>query len=125
MQWARLKTAAAVPLRRGGWYRIVSHTEREVVVSAIGRDVSVSRSYVEIRTEPPREWTVVRSPAVAPDRTPGHFRRGYLVCPGCRERIVLPQTELAKQACPRCQQTFPIGWGERYLEDAGPPAEKR
>jgi len=125
MQWARLKMTAGVPLRRGGWYRIVALTELEVVVSAVGKDVSVPRSLVEIRAMPPREWTVVRKPAIAPARTPGRFHQGYLVCPGCRERIVLPATEVPKQMCSRCQQEFPIAWGEHYLEGPGSSAEGR
>ena len=125
MQWARLRTAIGVPLRRGGWYRVVSMTELEVVVSAIGNDLTVPRPYVEIRATQPREWTVVRNPTVAPARTPGQFRHGYLVCPSCRERIVLPATEVPKRVCPRCQQEFPIAWGEHYLEDLGPSAEGR
>ena len=115
--WARLKTAADMPLRRGAWYRVVAPVTRlEVVVSVQGKRVCVPRQYVEIRATPPREWTVLRTPAVAPGRTPEIFRRGYIVCPGCRDRVVLPATQVAKQLCPRCSQTFAIAWGETYLE---------
>jgi hypothetical protein len=116
IEWARLKASADVPLRRGGWYRVVSHTRLEAVVSVQGKPVSVPRPYVEIRATPPREWTVLRNPRVAPDRTPEHFRQGYLVCPGCRERVVLPPAQVADQLCPRCNQTFAIAWNEHYLE---------
>ena len=116
-QWARLNTAADVPLRRGGWYRVVSLTRLEAVVSVEGQPVSVPRPRVEIRTTPPRQWTVLRNPTVAP-RTPDVFRRGYLVCPGCRNRVPLPAAQVAKQLCPACSQTFSIAWYERYLEES-------
>jgi hypothetical protein len=120
MQWARLKANVDVPLRRGAWYRVVAPVTRlEVVVSVQGKRVSVPRPFVEIRALPPRAWTVLRNPTVAPGRTPEIFRRGYIVCPGCRNRVVLPAIPVAKQLCPRCNQTFPIAWDEHYLEEAG------
>ena len=125
MRWARLQMAAGVPLRRGGWYRVVSETPIEVVVSVHGRPVPVLRPFVEIRTTPPRDWTVLRHPTVAPGRTPERFRHGYMVCPGCRERAVLPPTQRARLRCQRCGQTFPIAWEEHYLEEPNPPARRR
>lgn len=114
--WARLKTSANVPLRRGGWYRVISHTTLEAVVQIEGgTPVGVPRPYLDIRTQRPAEWTVLRNPAVAA-RTPFAFRRGYLVCPGCSERVPLPQSHVQEQLCPRCNHIFPIGWAERYLE---------
>ena len=110
-QWARVNTAVDVPLRRGAWYRVVAPVTRlEVIVSVQGKRVSVPRTAVEISATPPREWTVVRDRAVAPDRTPEVFRLGYIVCPACRNRVVLPGTRLAKQHCPRCSRTSPIAW---------------
>ncbi len=112
-QWARVNTAVDVPLRRGGWYRVVAPVTRlEVVVSVQGKRVSVPRTAVEIRATPPREWTVVRNPPVDPDRTPEVFRIGYIVCPACRNRVALPATRLAKQLCARCSETFPITWDD-------------
>ena len=70
------------------WYPVVSLTRLEAVVSVGGQPVSVPRPRVEMRTTPPRQWTVLRNPTVAP-RTPDVFRRGYLVCPGCRNRVPL------------------------------------
>jgi hypothetical protein len=122
-QWARVRATASFPLRRGGWYRVVSETELEVMVSALGRQITVPRAAVELRTTPPNEWSVVRSPAISPDRTPTHFRSGYMVCPGCQDRIALPPAAVPGRTCPRCQQTFPIAWSERYLEEPTPPAE--
>jgi len=117
MQWLRLKTTVDCPLRRGAWYRVASLTRLEAVVVIEGKSLSLPRPFVEIRTTPPREWTVLRNPTVAL-RTPEIFRKGYIVCPGCRNRVVLPATQVQKQLCPRCSQTFPIAWGEKYLEQA-------
>jgi hypothetical protein len=114
--WGRLTVQVDVPLRRGGWYRVVSHTALEAVVGvAGGQAVPVPRPYLEIRVTAPTEWTVLRNPTVAA-RTPDVFRRGYLVCPGCRNRVPLPPAQVSKQLCPSCSQTFSIAWRERYLE---------
>ncbi len=116
--WARLAGAVDVPLRRGGWYPVVSHTALEAVLNVEGgKPVSVPRPYLEIRAAPPTEWTVLRNPTVAP-RTPDIFRLGYIVCPACRNRVPLPAAQVAKQLCPRCSETFPIAWHERYLEQS-------
>jgi hypothetical protein len=55
IEWARLKAAVDVPLRRGGWYRVVSLTRFEAVVSVQGQAVSVPRPYVETPRRRPRE----------------------------------------------------------------------
>jgi hypothetical protein len=114
--WAQLKSPVDVPLRRGAWYRIVSHTPVEAVVSVDGEPVSVPRPYLNIRAAPPHEWTVIRKPTVAA-RTPEVFRVGYIVCPGCRERVPLPPAQVGEQLCPRCSQIFPIAWYERYFTE--------
>lgn len=115
--WARLKTAADVPIRLGAWYRVVSHTALEAVLSVEGgKSIAVPRPYLDIRAAPPREWTVLRSEAV-PLQAPELFRLGYIVCPGCQKRVPLPAAELADQMCPRCNNTFPIAWNERYPAD--------
>jgi len=95
--WARLKTPVDLPLRLGAWYRVVAPvTALEVVVSIQGTRVSVPRPYVELRATPPGEWTVVRNPKVRPERTPQGLRQAYIVCPGCRRRVELPATRLAR-----------------------------
>ena len=96
---------------------MISHTTLEAVVAVEGATpLSVPRPYLDIRTARPAEWTVLRNPAVAA-RTPFAFRRGYLICPGCSERVPLPQSHLQEQLCPRCSHIFPIAWSEHYLED--------
>ncbi len=104
-----------MPLRRGAWYRVMSISQLEVGVTAQGQTVIVPRPYLELRNTPPQEWTVLLNPTVAA-RTPEPFRRGYLVCPGCRNRVVLPPKRVATQMCPRCSDTFAIAWDERYFE---------
>jgi hypothetical protein len=104
-----------VPLRRGAWYRVASVTRLEVVLTVKGTTVTVPRPFVGICVTPPRDWTVLRNPTVSA-RAPQVFRRGYLVCPGCLTRVPLPPAQVAEQLCPRCSQTSPIAWEERYLE---------
>lgn len=111
MQWARLQAAVECPLRRGAWYRVVSLTRLNAVVEVEGASVSVPRPFVEVRTVPPREWTVVRP---AEGRGPVNLQSGYAVCPNCRHRAVLPFTQVPKLWCPRCNQLFAIAWMERY-----------
>jgi hypothetical protein len=114
MQWVRLQTAVDCPLRRGAWYRVVSLTKLEVVVDVRGQAVSVARPLVELRTVPPREWTVVRA---AEGRGPANLQSGCVVCPNCQHRAVLPFTRVLKLPCPRCNQLFPIAWDEGYLRE--------
>ncbi len=114
--WARLKNSAEVPLRRGVWYRVLSHTPLEAVLQVHGLDpVSVPRPYLDIRDVRPTEWTVLRNPKVAA-RAPVVFQRGYIVCPGCSERVPLPPQQVEEQLCPRCSHVFAIAWHERYFE---------
>ncbi len=112
MQWARLQIAVDCPLRRGAWYRVVSLTRLEAVVDVEGKAVSVARPFVELRTAPPREWTVV---AAVGGQGPANLQSGYVVCPNCRHRVVLPFARVPKLQCPRSNQLFPIGWDEAYL----------
>ncbi len=113
MQWARLRTAVDCPLRRGAWYRVVSLTRLEAVVDVEGKSVSLARPFVELRTVPPREWTIV---GAAEGRGPANLQSGYVVCPNCRHRAVLPFTRVLKLQCSRCNQLFPIAWDEGYLQ---------
>jgi hypothetical protein len=114
--WARIRGSTDAPLRRGGWYRVVSYTPLEAVLDVEGGEpVSVPRPYLDIRAARPEQWTVVRNPTVAA-RAPEIFRKGYIVCPECQNRVPLPASQVASQLCPRCNGTFPIAWDEPYLE---------
>lgn len=117
MQWARLSTPVDCPLRRGAWYRVVSLTRLEAVVSVEGASISVARPFVEVRSVPPRDWTIVR-PVLASRRVPDALESGYVVCPNCRTREVLPFAHVAKLRCPRCNELSPIAWDEDYFKKA-------
>jgi hypothetical protein len=114
MRWLRLKTAVDCPLRRGAWYRVDSVTRLEAVVTVEGKPVLLPLASVEIRTTPPREWTIVR-PADGAPRAPEVLRSGYVVCPSCRARAVLPFARVLKVRCPGCRELFEIAWDEKYF----------
>lgn len=113
-QWVRVKVNADTPLRRGAWYRVTSVTSLGVVVAMDGKTISVPRSLVEFRDTPPREWTVVGR-ETAPPKSHVILRNGYIVCPDCGARLVLPPAEVREQLCPRCRGIFSIAWEETYL----------
>jgi hypothetical protein len=113
-QWARLQASVESPLRRGAWYRVVSLTPREAVLDVQGARVSVPREFVETRTLPPGEWTIIEA---GEGRGPSSLQSGYIVCPSCRHRAVLPFTHVPKLQCPGCKQVSGIAWSEGYLRE--------
>src|SRR6267154_2980678 len=100
-RWARLRAATAGKLRLGAWYPVEAVTASEVRVQVHGRLERVPRALVELRDDPPREWTVVRGPFNAV-RVPASVREGYMVCPNCRQREPLPEGRPATKRCARC-----------------------
>ena len=108
-QWARLHTPARCGLRWGAWYPVMGLTPREAQLWVRGRALAVARSLLELRSTPPREWTVAR-PKDASDP--------YLVCPSCRHRAHLPDGRVATLRCPRCNELFTIAWDDRATEPA-------
>lgn len=108
-RWARLRSAAAGKLRLGAWYPVESVTATEVRVQVHGRLERVARALVELREEPPQEWTVVRGPFNAV-RVPVSAREGYVVCPNCRQREPIPESRQATKRCSRCNGAFAIAW---------------
>jgi len=123
IQWVRLSTSAKCGLRLGAWYRADALTAREAHVSVRGRLVTVPRSLLEIRLTPPTEWTVVSALPAAP--LAGGGRDGYLVCPNCRYRDALPESRVPKTRCTRCNEVFPIAWGEPYPPRGQPVASRK
>jgi len=103
-QWARLQTPARCGLRWGAWYPVTGLTAREVQLWVRGRSLAVSRSLLELRSTPPREWTVARNKDASDP---------YLVCPSCRHRARLPDGRVATLRCPRCNELFTIAWDDR------------
>jgi hypothetical protein len=84
-------------------------TPREAQLWVRGRALAVARSLLELRSTPPREWTVAR-PKDASDP--------YLVCPSCRHRAHLPDGRVATLRCPRCNELFTIAWDDRATQPA-------
>ena len=115
-QWARVLAPGNTGLRAGAWYSVVARTPREVQVVVRGRNVSVPRAAVELRDTPPDQWTVVRPPAP---------RDPYIVCPGCRHRMSLPEAGVTTARCSRCNQAFAIGGGAARLSPPGLRADRR
>ena len=108
-QWARLQTPARGGLRWGAWYPVMGLTPREAQLWVRGRALAVARSLLELRSTPPREWTVARTPGASDP---------YLVCPSCRHRAHLPDGRVATLRCPRCNELFTIAWDDRATEPA-------
>ena len=87
MAWARLWATArpfARPMpRAGAWYAVVGETTRDrAVLEVRGKRVAVHRTFLEIRPDRPRVFTVVvraTVDAVKTDR--GSIDRIYAVCP--------------------------------------------
>lgn len=108
-QWARLHTPARCGLRWGAWYPVMGLTPREAQLWVRGRAMGVARSLLELRSTPPREWTVARTKGAADP---------YLVCPSCRHRAHLPDGRVATLRCPRCNELFAIAWDDGSSEPA-------
>ena len=116
LQWLRLKTGVKGPLRRGAWYLVDSVTPLDAVVTIDGKPVTLPLASVEIHAAAPRAGTIVR-PADGAPRAPESLRSGYVVCPNCRTRTVLPFARVLKVPCPGCQQLFEVAWDEAVLRD--------
>jgi hypothetical protein len=117
-KWARLHTPARCGLRWGAWYPVVALTPQDAQLWVRGRPIKVARSLLELRSTPPREWTVVRiTRAGVPDP--------YLVCPSCRHRAPVPDVTVTSRRCPRCNELFAIAWDdgshEARARDITPP----
>ena len=96
-RWARVRVRTPVPLRRGGWYPVLSAGAEEAVLEVRGSTFIIARDAVEIRHTRPETWSVV----------PAEWGGPYLVCPDCAERV--RSTAVAGRfACPRCRGSFAI-----------------
>src|SRR5205809_4634692 len=106
-QWARLQTPARCGLRWGAWYPVMGLTAREAKLWVRGRSQAVARSLLELRSTPPREWTVARTKDASDP---------YLVCRILRDRKHLPEGRVDTLRWPRCNELFAIVWEERVRE---------
>jgi hypothetical protein len=113
LHWARLKTEAPYPLRRGAWYRVTTFGAESVAVDVNRTPLLVPRSVVDVVATPPERWTVVPRPAGA-GRLPASWGELYAVCPNCRDRALL-RGDVESMRCPRCNSLFAVAWDEGYL----------
>jgi len=100
--WARSRgnRAEGQGLRRGAWYRVVEDPKKDYVVLDVHHvEIRIPRDDLEIGTERPKAWSVVREP--------------HLVCPGCHARAVIPNG-VREAKCAECGRSYPIDW-----KDAG------
>src|SRR2546427_8833037 len=83
--WARCADNVADILRRGAWYPIVEESaDGYVVVDVRQQRVRLSRSDVEVRTEPPDHWSIVTRTGVLRPTLGGKGMEvvtTYAVCP--------------------------------------------
>ena len=110
-QWARVQVDAALPLRRGAWYRILKLTSMEATLNVKGKPLPVPRGQLQLSAEPVLRWTVVPAPRSSP-RFPQSWGEEYAVCPSCRERAPL-QDHPASMRCHRCNGLFEVAWGDQ------------
>lgn len=111
-QWARLRSDASVPLRRGAWYRVVRVTATDAVLDVNQRSINVPRAVLHMGLRPPTVWAVVARPGNA-RQLPQSWGPRYAVCPKCHARAPLPKGPL-NMRCTRCSGVFDVGWGDSY-----------
>lgn len=111
MRWGRLRVDMDLRLRRGAWYRVREVGSLEAVLEVNRAAMPLPRALLQIIEKPPQKWTVVDRPANAV-RLPPSWKR-YAVCPSCRERVLLEKKPVSLD-CPRCDQSFEVGWDETY-----------
>jgi hypothetical protein len=111
-QWARLRTDASVPLRRGAWYRVVRMTPTDVVLDVHQRQINVPKSVLQMAPRPSQAWAIVPRPTNA-RHLPQSWGARYAVCPSCHGRSPLPKAPIGMR-CPRCNGVFDVGWGDAY-----------
>jgi hypothetical protein len=120
--WARL-WAVAHPhtrpmLRSGAWYPVLNlgpdQRERDALLEVRHSEVAVPVSFLEVRTQRPRSFTVVyrsrteRNPAEGTRKDLGNK---YAVCPASGHRIRL-QGEPLFLECPGCGYRGEVAWNE-------------
>ncbi len=111
-QWARLRSDASVPLRRGAWYRVLRVTQSDAVLEVNRRVVNVPRAALQVTGRAPGVWAIVPRPGNA-RQLPLSWGARYGVCPQCHGRAPLPKGPL-NMRCGKCGGVFDVGWGEAY-----------
>jgi hypothetical protein len=93
---------------------VLDEGQGEVVTVDVNRQsVAVDRSWLEITSEKPHKWSVVRwSPRDDEAKLAAQANLGptYGVCPNCRGRANLNPNDTQRK-CPVCELLFEIDWG--------------
>jgi hypothetical protein len=112
--WGRVGRAGVPGLRRGAWYPVLDDARPDSVTLDVNRQsVTVERGLVELTTEKPRKWSVVRwNPREDEAKRASQANLGptYGVCPNCRGRSNLHLSDTQRK-CPVCELLFEIDWG--------------
>jgi hypothetical protein len=96
--WARSRgdRAESQGLRRGAWYRVVEDGKKDYVVLDVHQvEIRIARGDLEMRSDRPNAWSVVREP--------------HVVCPGCHTRAIIPEGRKDAK-CTECGRVYPIDW---------------
>ncbi len=112
--WARCTDSIADVLRRGAWYRVLAETPDGGLMLEVERQrILVSRRDVQLRPEPPTEWSIVVRTGVMRPTLEGTAQvvTSYAVCPDCRQRQVF-EGEPDAIECQRCGHVFDVDWSE-------------
>jgi hypothetical protein len=114
-KWARARGAGAHGLRRGCWYLVVNDTQQSVVILNVRKqNVPVPRSMLDVRSDSPDAWSVVRwqeSQRGAKRASQERLGLEYGVCPACGERAPLDPPKVPELTCTQCGGTFAVDWG--------------
>jgi ribosomal protein L37AE/L43A len=108
--WARVRSRAECPLRRGAWYRVVDVTPVEAILEVNNHLLHIPRAWVQILPLRPPLWSVVEGSRDATGQEAG-TQATYGVCPNCAARAALHRTA-ATWRCQRCGTVSTIGWSD-------------
>ncbi len=112
-KWARVRQAEAYGLRRGAWYAVVNGSDADTVLLDVNKsNRPVNRTNLEFSEEKPSKWSVVdRDPDERAAKRASNKGMGpsYGVCPSCRERILLNQSDVSAR-CPACELEHEVDW---------------
>ena len=112
-RWARAKQSGAHGMRRGAWYLVVNESSKMIVIEVRKVNVPVPHDIVEIASEKPNAWSVVRwraSQAGARRVSEQSFGTTYAVCSNCSERQAIEPENAERMVCAACGQNLPVDW---------------
>ncbi len=115
-EWARVNRSGAHGLRRGAWYPVVSNPKTGMLIVNVSRhNIPVARNLVELRSQRPKQWSVVQFDATDPGAeraNQANIGLTYLVCPACRGRAPLDAEKPQEATCSQCGGEFRIDWAQ-------------